>query len=84
MSYPGLSKASVPVEMAATYRFLTLWLLEAPVESVWDAMVNYQDLPGWWQAVKQVRQMDAGQADGTGSVWQMIWTTPLGYSLAFR
>ncbi|MBE9138038.1 SRPBCC family protein [Nodosilinea sp. LEGE 07088] len=68
----------------ATYRFQTTWLLDAPIEAVWDTIVDYQALPGWWKAVDQVSQIESGSPDGTGGVWTIAWKTPLGYSIAFR
>lgn len=68
----------------ATYHFLTLWLLEAPIESVWNAIVDYQALPDWWKAVARVSLTENGEPDGTDGAWTMTWKTPLGYSITFR
>lgn len=68
----------------ATYSFLTIWLLEAPIEWVWSALVDYQALPSWWKALKHVRPIEEGNSDGTGGIWEMTWKTPLGYSITFK
>jgi uncharacterized protein YndB with AHSA1/START domain len=30
------------------YGFLTLWLFDAPVEPVWDAIYDTEAWPTWW------------------------------------
>ena len=67
----------------ASYRFLTVWVLDAPIEKVWDVITDNQNLPTWWKAVKQVKQLDVGNPDGVGSSWQMTWGTPLAYTISF-
>lgn len=68
----------------AEYRFLTVWVLDTPIEKVWDAIVDYKRLPSWWKAVTQARELQAGDTQGMGSVWYLVWKTPLSYSLAFE
>lgn len=68
----------------AEYRFLTIWLLDAPIEKVWAAIVDYKQLPTWWKAVSKVEEIQPGDATGFGSVWYIVWKTPLSYSLAFE
>lgn len=68
----------------AEYRFLTIWLLDAPIEKVWEAIVDYEQLPIWWKAVARVEEIQPGDAGGVGSVWNMVWRTPLSYRLAFE
>jgi uncharacterized protein YndB with AHSA1/START domain len=65
------------------YRFLTVWLLDAPIEQVWQAIADYQHLPTWWPSVTRIVQLEPGAADGVGSKWQMTWKTPLSYTLTF-
>jgi len=67
----------------ASYRFLTVWVLDAPIEKAWEMITDNQNLPSWWKAVKQVKLMESGEPDGVGSVWQVNWSTPLGYPLKF-
>ncbi len=68
----------------ATYEFLTVWVLDAPIEKVWDAIVDYSHLRDWWQAIAQVEELEPGDATGVGSVWSMVWKTPLSYTLTFE
>jgi uncharacterized protein YndB with AHSA1/START domain len=68
----------------ANYRFLTVWLLDAPIDRVWAAIADYQNLPTWWPAVARIVQKAPGDADGLGGVWDMTWKTPLSYTLTFE
>ena len=68
----------------AEYRFLTIWLLDAPIEKVWDAIVDYKQLPTWWKAVAKVEELQPEDATGAGGVWNMVWKTPLSYTIAFE
>ena len=68
----------------AEYRFLSTWLLDAPIEKVWDAIVDYQHLPTWWQSVAKVEELQPGDSTGVGSVWNLVWRTPLSYTIAFE
>ena len=68
----------------ATYKFLTVWLLDGPIEAVWDTLVDYATLPTWWQAVKYVKPLETDNPNQKNGVWDMAWQTPLGYSLAFQ
>jgi uncharacterized protein YndB with AHSA1/START domain len=66
------------------YRFLTIWHLEAPIESVWDAINNYQCWPNWWKAVESVVEVKGASDSQTESVWRFTWKTPLSYKLMFN
>jgi uncharacterized protein YndB with AHSA1/START domain len=66
------------------FRFLTIWLLEAPIEKVWEAIADYEHLPSWWKSVDQIEQIQPGNDLGVGSIWHMVWKTPLSYTLTFR
>ena len=68
----------------ANYNFTTVWLIEAPIEKVWDAIRDYKNLPTWWKAVDKVVEIEPGDRNGIGSLWQMTWKTPLSYTLSFR
>lgn len=68
----------------AHYRFLTVWLLDAPIDQVWQAIADYQHLPTWWPSVVQIVQLEPGAPGGLGSLWQMTWKTPLSYKLTFE
>lgn len=68
----------------AEYRFLTTWLLDAPIDNVWSAIVDYPNLSTWWKAVANVEQVQPGEASGVGSIWRLTWKTPLLYTMTFK
>lgn len=67
----------------ANYEFVTIWLIEAPIEKVWDAIRDYKNFPTWWKAVDKIVEIEPGDRNGVGSLWQMTWKTPLSYTLSF-
>ena len=67
----------------ASYRFLTTWVIEAPIGAVWDAIHDVEHWPEWWRGVERVDVLDRGDADGLGSVHRLIWRGRLPYSLEF-
>lgn len=65
------------------YRFLTVWKLEAPRAAVCQAIEDSLAWPQWWQGVEQVAELDAGDANGIGSVRRYTWKGRLPYRLTF-
>jgi hypothetical protein len=65
-----------------SYLFRTVWHLEAPVETVWDAIVSTQMQPRWWPFIEKVIELVPGEASGIGSTRRYIWRTKLPYKLS--
>ena len=60
----------------ARYRFLSTWLLDAPVERVWDTLYDAARWPAWWQGVERT--------DVVGDdLWRSTWKSFLPYELDF-
>ena len=68
----------------AEYDLLTTWRIHAPLEEVYAAIHDSPRWPEWWPAVKEVRPLSAGNADGTNSVWRYSWQGSLPYRLVFE
>ena len=66
------------------FRFLTIWLLDAPIEKVWQAIADYPQMPTWWKFVAQLEQLQPGDDLGVGSISHMVWKTPLPYRIVFQ
>jgi carbon monoxide dehydrogenase subunit G len=64
-------------------RYVTEWALDAPIEQVWDALVDVEAWPQWWPHVRHVRTLHPGAANGLGSVRRLRWSSllPYGFSL---
>ena len=68
----------------AEYRFLTTWLLDAPRESVWEAIHDQKAWPSWWRGVEKVVELEPGEADGLGSFSRLTWRSFFPYDLVFE
>lgn len=66
------------------YRFLTAWLLEAPIEPVWEAIYDAERWPEWWRGVESVVELDPGGEDKVGSVSRHRWRSFLPYVVEFE
>lgn len=69
--------------MAAQYSFITRWQIQAPLSTVWNAVYDSQDWPGWWDGVAAVKIIKPGDSNGIGSVHEYTWKRVLPYSLSF-
>jgi len=68
----------------ASYSFVTVWRLEAPIERVYDAIRDSLAWPSWWDAVTAVEERAAGDpTTGIGNVRRYTFKGALPYSLAF-
>lgn len=67
----------------AEYRFLTVWVFDAPIESVWQEIFDFENWPSWWSFVESIIEIKPTLPNQMGSIWQITWTTPLGYKLTF-
>jgi hypothetical protein len=65
------------------YSFYTRWHLDAPIETVWDAIVSTQMQPRWWPNIERVIETMPGERSGVGSTRRYIWRTRLPYKLSF-
>ena len=68
----------------ARYRFLTTWLLDAPVEPVWDAIYDTDAWPSWWPGVRRVEELVTRGEDGVGGVSRFTFRSVLPYDLVFE
>ena len=69
---------------AQRFDLVTHWHLAAPLEPVWVSLVQTEEWPGWWRAVKRVRLVDPGGPDGVGAVREFTWGTALPYTITFK
>lgn len=63
---------------------VTCWTIPAPIEAVWAALHDVQQWPTWWPYVKQVTEIEPGDADGVGARHEFVWATRLPYRIAFE
>jgi len=67
----------------AGYRFLTTWVLDAPIERVWDAMYDAERWPDWWRGVERVQVLEPGDGNRVGELSRYTWKSRLPYRLEF-
>lgn len=65
------------------YAFETFWHIDAPVDTVWDAIVSTQMDPRWWPFIERVVETAPGEPSGVGSTRRYFWHTRLPYRLSF-
>ena len=68
----------------AEYRLLTIWRIEAPLETVYAAIHNSPRWPDWWPGMQKVEQVAAGDPDGINSVLRYFWQGRLPYRMVFE
>jgi uncharacterized protein YndB with AHSA1/START domain len=66
------------------YHFVTDWQIAAPVEAVFEALVDSRRWPEWWHGVRSVEEIAAGNPDGIGNVRRYVFRARLPYDLAFE
>ena len=67
----------------ADYHFLTTWIVDAPIESVWEVIHATERWPEWWRGVLSVTKLSHGNGDGEGTVYRHVWRSKIPYSVRF-
>ncbi len=65
------------------YSFTTYWQIDAPINTVWDAIYDAKNWPKWWKNVKKVTVIKEGDKNGIGAIQHHEWGTALPYRLVF-
>lgn len=68
----------------ASFSFVTTWKVDAPIDRVWNAVVDAKRYPEWWKYVARVEQISPGDERGVGAVGRLNWKTALGFTLSFE
>lgn len=63
------------------YRFEEEWMVEAPVEKVWDQMVQVEAWPQWWKGLELSDSVDGLPAIMEGKSYRTRWKGPFPYRL---
>ncbi|KON80185.1 SRPBCC family protein [Azoarcus sp. PA01] len=53
--------------MTVRYDVTTLWRFDAPIDAVWDAIVDAENWPVWWPGIEGVVTLASGDASGVGA-----------------
>lgn len=65
------------------YSFVTTWQIEAPIQTVYEAICYSQGWPLWWRNVEKVEEISPGDSRGIGCVRRYTWHGHLPYRLTF-
>lgn len=65
------------------YTLLTTWKLDAPIEAVFDAIIDTEKWTTWWENIERVEVLEPGQSDGIGRTERFTFRTELPYKLRF-
>jgi uncharacterized protein YndB with AHSA1/START domain len=68
----------------AGYSFVTVWRIEAPIETLWEQVTNPETFPTWWTDVKSAELLDAGGENGVGAHWRYRYQSQLPYYVNFE
>jgi uncharacterized protein YndB with AHSA1/START domain len=67
----------------AEYRFLTTWVVDAPIERVWEVIYDIERWPEWWPGVERVTKRLHGAGNGEGTVYAHVWRSRIPYAVSF-
>lgn len=67
-----------------SYRFKTQWIIQAPGDRVWQAIVDTEEWPSWWKGVVAAEILHPGAADGVGQRIRYVFRSVLPYTLSFE
>jgi len=70
--------------MKGRYSFITDWELRAPLEEVWQAILESEQWPEWWKGVVDVKELKPGNESGIGSIRSYTLSSPSRYRLRFN
>jgi len=66
------------------YEFVTIWRINASIESVWNEIYHSKEWPNWWKGVESVIEVRKGDEGGVGSIYRYTWKSKLPYRLSFE
>ena len=65
------------------YNIVTVWHIEAPLETVYELISQSLNWPQWWCNVKSVEEIAPGDTKGVGNIRRYTWQGVLPYRLIF-
>ena len=65
----------------ADYAFVTHWEMPAPIERVWEAIIQTERWPDWWHGLQSVVELKPGDANRLGAIQRFAWKGILPYML---
>jgi uncharacterized protein YndB with AHSA1/START domain len=66
------------------FHLVTQWTFASAPVAVWAALIEPEQWPAWWRAVKKVELIEPGDAGGVGAYRRFTWRTALPYTITFN
>jgi uncharacterized protein YndB with AHSA1/START domain len=66
-----------------SYRFLTRWQFNAPIDRVWEAITDVERYPKWWPGIRRAYVVRSTRAGQVGQVVSFAVRGSLPYTLHF-
>ena len=70
--------------MSRRFVYVTQWHLDAPIEQVWNALVDVESWPQWWPHVHAVQALRRGATNDLGTVRRLRWGSRLPYGFTLE
>lgn len=67
-----------------SFRFVTPWVIAAPIDELFDALRDYPRWPEWWPGADRMLELEPVDSHGLGGLGSYTWRSPLGYRLRFE
>ncbi|MGH8902191.1 MAG: SRPBCC family protein [Egibacteraceae bacterium] len=65
------------------YHFGTQWRVQAPIDQVWEVIVETTTWPAWWKGVLSAEPLGSSAEDGVGQRVRYVFKSVLPYTLSF-
>ena len=67
-----------------SYRFVSIWRLQAPIARVFAEIDDAEAWPQWWPSIRRVERLGSGGDDKIGALYDMTFIGRLPYTLTFK
>ena len=67
----------------SSYEFISIWIIDAPLQQVWETIKASDAWPTWWRGVISVVEIKPGDDNGVGAIHRSTWKSALPYKLEF-
>ena len=65
------------------YELVSHWHLDAPMDTVWRALIDVVSWPKWWAYVLSADELERGEPSGVGATHRLTLGTTVPYQLSF-
>jgi hypothetical protein len=66
-----------------SFSFVDHWHFDAPLDAIWNEIVDPLDWPSWWPSMERVEEIEPGDERGLGAVRRYTVKGALPYRVTF-